>query len=253
MNVIDIRLPNITATDEAGQIAQMRSYLYQFAEQLQWAFNSISNGETMESYRATQSESSSTSKEEEAKNTFSDIKSLIIKSADIVEAYYKQFGVMLETEGKYMAKSDFGTYYEESSQTLSAKYDRIEAEYKSLETVINELNNTIGSISNNAIITSGMLRYEPIAGVEGVKRYGISIQQRIEDEVTKEVTYEKIAMLTSDGLELFDSSTSMMPRAIYKYNNMYVTNAEIFGSLKIGGYNLDTSKGLSFKWVGKGE
>ena len=37
----DIRLPNITATTEKGQLEQMRSYLYQFAEQLQYAVNVI--------------------------------------------------------------------------------------------------------------------------------------------------------------------------------------------------------------------
>ena len=42
---IDIRLPNITATDEAGQLSQMRSYLYQFAEQLKWALNTLENNQ----------------------------------------------------------------------------------------------------------------------------------------------------------------------------------------------------------------
>lgn len=37
--MIDIRLPQINAPTPQGQIAQIRSYLFQLAEQLQWAFN----------------------------------------------------------------------------------------------------------------------------------------------------------------------------------------------------------------------
>lgn len=46
MMAIDIRLPNINSTTDAGQIAQIRSYLYQFAEQMQWALNTIESGNT---------------------------------------------------------------------------------------------------------------------------------------------------------------------------------------------------------------
>lgn len=253
---IDIRLPNITATDEAGQIAQIRSYLHQFAEQLQWAFNSISNGETMEGYRATQAAStgvSNGSKEEEAKNTFSEIKSLIIKSADIVEAYYKEFGILLESEGKYMAKSDFGTYYEESSKTIVDKYNSLEEQYSNLQKVVDDMGLTIGEISTNALIKSGMLKYVTIGEYEGVPLYGIEISQKVEDDVTGETIYNKLARLSSEGLEVYANPDSTTPTAIFKYNTMYITNAEISGTLTLGGYKIETSKGLSFKWVGRGD
>lgn len=38
---LDFRLPNITGTTEREQIAQIRSYLYQLAPYMQWAFATI--------------------------------------------------------------------------------------------------------------------------------------------------------------------------------------------------------------------
>lgn len=247
---VDLRLPNITATTTEGQISQMRSYIMQLAEQLNWAFNSISNGETMSSYKEAQA-SSVDSQEKTAQNTFSDIKALIIKSADIVEAYYKEFGVLLESEGKYLAVSDFGTYYEESSKTLVDKYDSIEEQYKNLQAVVDSMGELVGEISTNALIKSGLLKRVTIGEVDGVPLYGIEVGQTVEDEKTGEVIYNKLAQLSSDGLELYSDPSSSVPTAIFKHNTMYIPNAEISETLKIGGYRIKTSNGLSFKWEGR--
>ena len=248
---VDLRLPNITATTPEGQIAQIRSSLIQLTEQLNWAFNSISNGDTMSNYRSSSSEDSSGSNEKSVQNTFSEIKSLIIKSADIVEAYYKEFGILLESEGKYMAKSDFGTYYETSSKTLVDKYDSLEQQYKNLQTVVDAMGKVVGEISTNALIKSGLLKYVTIGEYEGVPLYGIEVGQKVEDTTKGEVIYHKLAQLSSEGLELYANPDSSSPTAIFKYNTMYITNAEIFGTLKLGGHKVVTSKGLAFKWAGR--
>ena len=41
---IDIRLPNINGKTDSEQLAQIRSYLYQFASQLQWALGAVEAG-----------------------------------------------------------------------------------------------------------------------------------------------------------------------------------------------------------------
>ena len=42
---IQIRLPNITGASEKEQLAQLKSYLYQLSEELQWAFDNIDTQE----------------------------------------------------------------------------------------------------------------------------------------------------------------------------------------------------------------
>lgn len=39
--MMNIRFPNITGKTEAEQLAQVKSYLHQLVEQLNWAFNTI--------------------------------------------------------------------------------------------------------------------------------------------------------------------------------------------------------------------
>ena len=119
---IDIRLPNITATTEAGQLSQMRSYLYQFAEQLQWALNTLDKGTSAEEIELKNAVVEVVEKTEEAKaqDAFNSIKDLIIKSADIVEAYYEEIDNLLSLSGKYVASSDFGTYAQETSNKIDA-------------------------------------------------------------------------------------------------------------------------------------
>ena len=46
--MIDIRLPNITADTEAEQIAQIKSYLHQLVQQLNWALSVLESGQARE-------------------------------------------------------------------------------------------------------------------------------------------------------------------------------------------------------------
>ena len=109
---IDIRLPNITGNSTTEQMTQVKSYLFQLAEQLQWALNNIeaSSGNVIVSTPKTSAAAADT--EVDRKATFNSIKSLIIKSAEIVDAYYEKINKRLE--GSYVAVSDFGTYKETS-------------------------------------------------------------------------------------------------------------------------------------------
>ena len=119
MNV-DIRLPNIDASaPEASQLVQIRSYLYQFAGQLQWALNNVENTKNGNSSPAVIFEQNNDISQEDAENTFNSIKALIIKSADIVRAYEET--IKANFNGTYFAGSDFGQYIEETNAAIVAK------------------------------------------------------------------------------------------------------------------------------------
>ena len=44
----NIRFPNITGKTEAEQLVQVKSYLHQLVEQLNWALSTIESGNTTE-------------------------------------------------------------------------------------------------------------------------------------------------------------------------------------------------------------
>lgn len=249
--MIDLRLPNITASTPEGQITQIKSAMIQLTEQLNFAFNSISSGETMSSY-AKKVEESSTSKEEGTNNTFSEIKALIIKSADIVEHICDEVETIFDQNEKYVATSDFGTYQLEQSSKMEALPDSLKTTFYTKEQIDDSLGKRVDALENNALIKQGVLRYFTAGEYEGVPQYGVEVGQEVTN-ANGDVVYNKMARLFAEGLELYASNNSNTPTAIFKYNTMYITNAEISGTLKLGGYKITTTKGLSFKWAGRSE
>ena len=81
MMSVDIRLPNINSTTDAGQIAQIRSYLYQFAEQMQWALNTIESGNTTSVDITATKKTGGAAESDDFESNFNSVKSLIMKSA----------------------------------------------------------------------------------------------------------------------------------------------------------------------------
>jgi hypothetical protein len=140
---IEIRLPNITGVSEKEQLLQLKSYLYQLSEQLQWAFDNINTtGGSGNGYVVNQAPIiPSVSSGGNAQATFSEIKSLIIKSAEIVDAYYEEINKRLE--GLYVAQSDFGIFAEKTSQDIEATSTAITQTFENTQIIIRETKDEI--------------------------------------------------------------------------------------------------------------
>lgn len=237
---IDLRLPNINAQRTPEQVAQIRSYLYQLTQELQWALNTIESGSSSNVYAVSRDgRATALSQDQQAINNFNEIKALIIKSADIVDAYYEEMEERFR--GSYVAQSDFGVFSEETLQAIETNSTAIQQNFIDLQNLINEVA-TINEIMVNAYIRSGLLYY----GDDGAPVYGLEIgQQNVVDGVE---TFNKFARFTADKLSFYDrNDTEVAYISDYK---LVITHAEIRGSLTLGGYVLDTSDGLAFKWQG---
>lgn len=134
--MIDIRQPNISAENPEKQVIQMRSYLYQLAQQLQWAFSTVSSAESGNSGNVspTSGGNVTVNAKIDPQKTFAALKDLIIKSADIVNAYYDQINTKLE--GVYLSKSDFGIYAEQTNADISANSTGVSQLYENNRTII---------------------------------------------------------------------------------------------------------------------
>lgn len=223
---INITLPKITATTPTEQIRQMHSYLFQVTEQLNWALSTFEKG-IREGNESAQISSSVTLTEKESQATFNSIKSLIIKSADIVEAYYDEINKRLE--GKYVAQSDFGTYREDTAADISANSTAISQNYTNVQTILDGIEQVIDKIDVTAHIKSGLLYYDDA----GVPIYGLEIGQRNEDENGVE-TFNKFARFTSNKLAFYDSNDIEV--AYISDKKLYITHVEVTGSFKMGGF-----------------
>ena len=243
---IDIRLPNINAGTEAGQLRQIRSYLYQFAEQLKWALSTLETGGTGASANGSTPGAVSASPAETATpgSTFHSIKSLIIKSADIVDAYYEQISRRLE--GEYVAQSQFGSYAEQTSQSISensAAIERVFTNMQQISSVLEEVKNSL--IEVNAYMQSGLLAYDE----NGVPIYGLEVGQR--NTVDGEEVFNRYARFTANRLSFYDrNDTEVAYMSDYKF---YIKNGEITETLKLGAFLIDTRAGFRLKFAGRAE
>ena len=239
---IDIRLPNINAANEQGQLSQMRSYLYQLVEQLNWALNTVQDGavQTVVQPMTAPTASGTAAAEQEAQDTFNSIKSLIIKSADIVNAYYET--MRLRMDGEYVAESDFGVYRRTTAAELSATIASVNQLYTDLQSVEETADGAYDSVrAVTANIKTGLL----YTNESGVPVYGLEVGQRnVENGVE---SFRKYARFTANRLSFYDQNdTEVAYISDYK---LFITQAQITGSITLGRYVADMSDGLAFKWV----
>jgi hypothetical protein len=234
---IDIRLPNITAKDEAGQIQQMRSYLHQLAEQLNWALNAV---ETAQSGTVTPSVViDKRVSPEEAESTFNSIKALIIKSADIVKAY--EDTIFTDFNGKYFADSDFGTYIEETSRKVDENSKGVNETYTNIQTISNTVDGLAEeSRTTNAYIKRGLLDYDE----NGKAIYGVEV-----GETNENGAFLRYARFKADRLSFYDENSAEV--AYIGAGCLFVLGKTVFlGEIQLGSYKTDTSDGLAFTWIG---
>ena len=153
---VKLRLPDIKGT-EVEQLKQIRSYLYQLIPQLQFALDNVSaNSEeitaTPKSLLPARTNpyavsSLSDDGEDTAQATFNSIKSLIIKSADIVEAYYEEINKKLESV--YVAQSDFGDFAERTSQEIEETSTSTTQRFENIQIIISNHDDDIASIEGD--------------------------------------------------------------------------------------------------------
>ncbi len=248
--MINIRLPNITEQTDRGKLEQIRSYLYQLAGELNWALGNIDR-QAEEAVAKTVASAGQKNAVEQAQATFSEVKSLIIKSADIVNAYYEEINHRLE--GVYVAQSDFGTYTKETAATLEANSEKVEFVFTNQQTLqenVKGINGVLRTDDNGTTILGseawckiGVLGEQ----ADGFPIYGMEIGQvNTENE---ETVYKKFAQYRSDGVHLFDQNGTEV--ATISDCKLRITNAEIITSLKLGDYAISTNNGLAFKWEGR--
>lgn len=239
MNV-DLRFPNITATNPSGQMAQMQSYMHQLVQQLNWALNTIGDAQSGNTSNVVINKPSEDVSPKEAEDTFNSIKALIIKSADIVKAYEET--IKSDFEGEYFADSDFGSYLEQTSRSIEENSKGVTEIYTNVQTITDKVDGIDEDVrATNSYIKRGLLGNDKDTG-EAV--YGIAVGETDENGV-----YKQYAWFTADKLTFFDESGN--PVAYIGNGCLYILGASRFiGDVFFGGYKADTSDGVAFTWVG---
>ena len=250
--MINLRFPNITASTTSGQMEQLKSYLHQLVQQLNYE---ISAGSEQNTAQAAQIQNGKTAqKAVDGTATFSQIKSLIIKSADIVDSYYDEISRRLN--GIYVAQSDFGTYSEETTAEISASSKRIEQQYQDIQQILSKLKDVESTqLTVSANIRTGLLFYMGDDNTEsttelpdGTPVYGVEVGQQVNQNGVN--VFNKFARFTSYGLIFYDENG--VESAYISDSKLRIPNAQIEESMTEGGYEDEVLADGSVvtRWVG---
>ena len=231
------RYPNITALSEKDQLHQLKSYLYQLVEQL----NNTANLTMAAS--ETQAAAGVAPKEGSAQADFATLKGLIIKSADIVEAYSEKIEKKLE--GRYLSVSEFGSYAEITGSEITATAEKIDQTYTSLQQIVTDLQTRI--LETAGYIRTGVLYYagegDPLPA--GAPVYGMEVGQQ-----TPEGEFRRFSRFTSYGLTFFDAGGDTF--ATITEGKLTIRNAVVEQSFSLGGFTdeVQSDGSLVTRWKG---
>lgn len=238
---MNIPYPNITAGTPAEQIGQLKSFLFQLVEQLNLGEIRTEVVRTGNAAAASAS-SGSAGLQNAPAGTFEQIKSMIIKSADIVKAIED---TMTENfNGKYFAESDFGTYLDNTRLTINTTSERVTETYDKVQ----EIDGTVAGIEKEVQTINAWIR----RGLLDDGEYGIEIGRMLDGG-----TFRRYARFTSEKLSFHDKNENVVAYIgagaadEEDANCLYITGRAVFEkNIKVGGYMMDTTDGLAFVWVG---
>lgn len=250
---LNLSTPPRLMGDTADQLRQITSYLFQLQRDLNVALDSVDSvaKEAAEITAATAAENTVSA-------TAKSLKSLIIKTAGVIQKEMDEWTQTLS--GTYLAISDFGTYQEEVSQEITATATEIvnnfgfnstleayRARIEELE-ADNTLLNTY-KVQTEQYTKTGLLYYDEF----DVPVYGYAVGEvltRVIVNGEETVRREDLMATWSAGRLNFWQGGNIV--AYYANNKMYVTDGEFLNSLQIGDWIITTAGGnLDIDYAGE--
>ena len=272
---MNIPLPQQLTGSDREQLQGMKTYLFQLAQELQFALGSVEKQilTVQDTAANAEREVSRVSESQTPKAQFSALKALIIKSADIVEAYYEEINRRLS--GQYLAISDFGTYRQETEQvitensqgitrvfsdvqTISTSLGQAQADIQAMDASLGQAQSDIRAIDAslgqaqdlidqvreaviqvNAWIKTGKLGEDD----NSLPIYGVEIGQQTEADGL--VVFQKFARLMANRLSFFDQNGVEV--SFIGDETMHITKAEI-SSLAAGDASMQQLRMGEYLW-----
>lgn len=232
-----IRYPNITGKNDAQKLDQMKSYLHQLADELNYQLDNTSK--IGSGYLSSSVEAGAVAKpvkKDDAISNFNEIKGLIIKSADIVDAYSEEISKTLN--GQYVAVSDFGTYKEETKAQLTASSDRIDSVVEKQEEINTDLVDLERTLRSEIEQTAESIKLEVTGGEPGsTASIKLSVGEG-DDKKEYTGTIDMKGLVTFSNLANADGTTVI--------NGSNITTGQILADLIKAGV-LQSNNGTTFK------
>lgn len=234
--------PPVLQGAERDQLQQLQRYLHAMSEKLNQSLTQISVEQlTPETQKAL------TAAEAKAADTATSLKSLIVKTANIVRHEMDMISTALSD--RYQALSDqFGSYERNLDSQITATAEGILQDYRYEERVQgleNEAGETDVFIRRiNQYIFSGLVD-------ETNGKYGIAIGENVtsyDEQGNPHINNNaKMATFTMDRLSFFQGETEV---AYFASNTFYINHGEVKQSLQMGNHTWQVMADGSIALVG---
>lgn len=237
--------PNLQGS-ERGQLLQLHSYLYQMAQSLNTALNSL----TLESFRPeAQALFKSAATQREVAQNAQALKAMIVKTAREVTARMDEISATLK--GEYLAKSEFGDYRQALSSEITATAQGVVQAYQ-YDSRLDALDAAMAGFlsyetATRQYLKTGLLFYDE----EGVPRYGVAVGES-ETEITQDgqtllSRNGLLATFTSDRLSFWQNGVE----TAWVSNGQWCTRSlEVQEKIDLGPWQMAHSSGFTVKWMG---
>lgn len=245
------QLPPVT---DSMTMPQLKSYLMQMVDQLEYALNNVDEGNLTEEAKKTILQTAGKQTEVSVEEATTVLRDMIIKNAEIVRNEMDEMSQ--ELHGEYEAiSSEFGSYQVETDAKITTNATNITSQYSQLQTLgssidtlsankedkstVSSLSGTVGTQSTwinktDAYIKTGLLFYEGLTPV-----YGVAISQNIQTYQVgnEEAMYQKgmYATFTADELAFYKDNVKV---AYVANDDLYINVARVTNKLLIGNFEL---------------
>lgn len=234
-------------------------YLYRVTEQLNLALTNLGT-ENFAADSAARKVLGGGMSEEQQKTLnagLGNLKSLIIKTADAVQAEMQVLETSLES--KYVAVSDFGAYQEDIAAQLTATAEKIEqtiSYYAALSDALGGVSDEFDAytVEVQGYIRQGIIGYEdavPVIGIAIGRDLTVTGAQETVDGKVYDVidTSSNMSVWTPDKLGFYINGTEA---AYFSNGALYVGTVIVQTKLVLGQnkWQIDHANGFAVKWIG---
>ena len=228
--------PNLTATDEQQLLYQIKAYLSGLHLALNRAVGALESQAVVTPCAAANPQAQS-----QPGPGFESLKSLILRSADIVESYAD--AVSKRLSASYVAKSSFGTYKEEISKQVTETARLTQENLSSIRTIFDTLDNVVSTKESKGYLRMGELEIDE----EGFPVVGLEVgQTRLQDGIT---VFSKFARFTPQRLSFYDEQGQ--EAAWLSGQVLCIQNAKVLGQMQVGSFvTTAVSNGLVTRYIG---
>ena len=236
---LNVEYPSLSSGTAAEEIASIKSYLVRLADTLNVA--EIGTASVLRDISAVIGNTSKP-KTGESLSEYEALRSLVLKNADAVITECSS-SIARQFSSRFLALSDFGSFSEEMTQTVTENAEGIER----LFGYTAGINNSEGesALSTAQYVKTGLLYYESGVPVYGVGVGVISTTFEQENEVI-DLAHDRLVAVTPSGIDFWESGTKVayitdgalcLPAAVITGGSIGgcdITN----GVLKISGANI---------------